>query len=107
MVGSPQPSTPARARSARPAPAYHARWSRAFPTRSPRRSDSAIGARAPIGVAIGAQIAEPQPASIRTTGVGTKVHRGVNDTRSSVRRGHGVGGYRTRWLERHRLLLTH
>ena len=61
---------------------------------------------APSGVAIGTQIAESRPAAIRTTGLGTKVPRGINDTRSSVRRGHGVGGYRRRWLGRHCLVLT-
>jgi hypothetical protein len=53
----------------------------------------------PIGMTIGPQVVQPQPATIVTIGVGTKVHRGVHGTRTSVRWRHGIGRHRTRWCE--------
>jgi hypothetical protein len=55
-----------------------------------------LAPRPPVGVAIGAQIAQPQPASIRTAVMGTEVPRGVNGTRAAVRRGHRIGPHRRR-----------
>jgi hypothetical protein len=40
--------------------------------------------QATVGMAIGAQVAQPYPAAMVTGGVGTKVHRGVDLTRASV-----------------------
>src|SRR6266566_5114998 len=39
---------------------------------------------------VGAEIAQPQPAAIVTAVVGTKMHRGLNDTRASVGRRHRI-----------------
>ncbi len=44
-----------------------------------------------IGMAIGPQVARPQPATIAAVTVGTKVHRGVDDPGTPVGRVHGVG----------------
>ena len=51
---------------------------------------------ATVGMAVGAQITQTCPATIVTTGVGTKVHRGVHSAGAAVGRGHGVGWHRRR-----------
>jgi hypothetical protein len=62
--------------------------------------------RATAGMAIGAQIAQSQPASVVTVGMGAKVHRGVDSTGTSVGRGHRIGWHRRRGQRMHSLLLT-
>ena len=52
---------------------------------------------AAIGMAIGAQIAPPQPAAIATASMGAEVLRGIYSARPAVRRGHRLG-WRQRWL---------
>src|SRR5215831_12708737 len=61
---------------------------------------------AAIGMAIGAQIVQPQPAAIVTRGVGTKVHRGVHGPGAAGRERHGSGPWRGRWSRLVELLLT-
>src|SRR6266571_9183319 len=46
---------------------------------------------AAMGMAIGAQIAQPQPAAIATALMGAKVLRGIHGARPAVRRGHRLG----------------
>src|SRR5467141_653138 len=48
-------------------------------------------------MAIGAYIAQPQPAAIVTTSVGTEVHRGIHHSGAAVRGGHRVRPLRRRW----------
>src|SRR5919198_85327 len=50
-----------------------------------------LAPQAPAGVAVGADVAEPEPAAIVAAGMGTEVHRGVDGTRTSLGRCHGVG----------------
>src|SRR5215475_4899931 len=50
-----------------------------------------------IGMAIGAQIAPPEPAAIATASMGAEVLRGIYGARPAVRRGHRLG-WRQRWL---------
>ena len=45
----------------------------------------------PIGMTIGPQVVQPQPATIVTIAVGTKVHRGVHGTGAAVRWVQGSG----------------
>src|SRR4029450_4282063 len=52
---------------------------------------------AAIGMAIRPQVIQPQPPAIVTSGVGTKVHRGVHRPGAAVRGGHGIGPSRRRW----------
>jgi len=53
---------------------------------------------ATTGMAVGTEIAKPEPAPIVTSAVRTKVPGGVDLTGPPVRRGHGVGRYwRGRW----------
>src|SRR2546428_8695580 len=54
---------------------------------------------AATGMTIGPQVVQPQPAAIVTSGMGTKVHRGVHGTGTSVRWGHGIGRHKERWFE--------
>src|SRR5262245_66151951 len=51
---------------------------------------------ATVGMAIGAQIAPPEPAAIATARVGAKVLRGVDLTGTPVGWGHGIGWHRSR-----------
>src|SRR4030095_5680992 len=51
---------------------------------------------AAAGVAIGAQIVQPQPAAIVTMAVGTKVHRRLHRPGAAVRERHGSGPDRRR-----------
>src|SRR5438132_2903860 len=44
-----------------------------------------------MGMAIGPQIVQPQPAAIATAPMGAKVLRGVHGARPAVRRGHRLG----------------
>src|SRR5262245_36289755 len=46
------------------------------------------------GMTVGAQIAQTEPPPVITTGMRTKVQRGVNLTGAPVRRGHGGWWYR-------------
>src|SRR5262249_15681615 len=48
--------------------------------------------RATAGMAVSAQVAQPQPAAIATASMGTEVSGGVHRARATVRRGH-----RLRW----------
>jgi hypothetical protein len=52
--------------------------------------------RMPIGGAMGAPMAQPEPASRRTAGMGTEGHRGVQGPRAAVSRGHRSGPHRRR-----------
>src|SRR5258706_14102915 len=47
-----------------------------------------------IGIAIGAQIAPPEPAAIATASMGAEVLRGIYGGRPSEARGHRLGGRR-------------
>src|SRR5919108_3164769 len=55
---------------------------------------------------VGPEIAKPQPASVVTTGMRTKVHGRVDFTGTPVRRGHGVRWHRRRCLGRRGVALT-
>jgi hypothetical protein len=55
---------------------------------------------------VGAQIAQTEPPPVITTGMRTKVQRGVDLTGAPVRRGHGVWWYRRRCLGRRGISLT-
>src|SRR5262249_17036974 len=50
-----------------------------------------LAPRAAAGMAIRADVAEPEPAAIVTAGMGAEVHRGVHGTRASLGRRHGGG----------------
>src|SRR5262252_7416030 len=65
-----------------------------------------LAPRAATGMAIGAQVAQPQPAAIGTADMGTEVVRGVHGTGMAVGRRHGIGPYRRRWRSLHGLWLT-
>src|SRR5207249_2805443 len=54
--------------------------------------------RATAGMAIGAQIAQAQPASIVTVGMGAKVHRGIDGTGAAGGRWHGGRSSWRGWL---------
>src|SRR5215831_7776567 len=58
------------------------------------------------GMAIGPQVAQPQPTAIVTLGVGAKVHGGVHSTGAAVRWGHGIGPSWRRWRSLASLLCT-
>ncbi len=49
---------------------------------------------ATAGMAIGTQIAQPEPAAIATASVRAKVHRGVHRAGAAVGRGHRLGWHR-------------
>src|SRR5215471_10134132 len=51
---------------------------------------------ATIGMAIGPQIAPPQPAAIATASMGAEVLRGLHGARPAGRRGHRLGWRRRR-----------
>src|SRR5215831_2615587 len=57
-------------------------------------------------MAIGAYIAQPQPAAIVTTSVGTEMHRGIHHPGASVRWGQRVRPLRRRWSRLIGLLVT-
>jgi len=59
-----------------------------------------------VGMAIGPQVAKLQPATIGTIALRTKVHRRVDLTRTSVRRGHGVRLRRRKRFGLHGVSLT-
>src|SRR5262249_6734086 len=61
---------------------------------------------AATGMTVGPEIATPAPASVLTTGMRTKVQRGVDCTGASVGRCHGVGRYRRGRLGMRGLSLT-
>src|SRR5262249_30507536 len=60
----------------------------------------------PAGMAVGAQVAQPQPAAVVTGRMRTKVPRGVDGPWAAVGRGQRIGSYRRRWRGRRRLLGT-
>src|SRR5215510_1564777 len=60
----------------------------------------------PAGMAIGAQVAQPQPAAVVTVDMGAKVHRGVDRTGTAVGRGHRIGWHWRREQRMQSLLLT-
>src|SRR5262245_49128325 len=62
--------------------------------------------RAATGMTIGPQIVQPQPTAIGTSGVGTKMHRGVHRSGAAVRARHGLGPDRRRWMGFPGLLVT-
>src|SRR5262245_34992948 len=62
--------------------------------------------RATAGMAIGAQIAQSQPASVVTVAMGAKVPRGVDRTGTAVGRGHRIGWHWRRGQRMQSLLLT-
>src|SRR5262245_22853923 len=59
-----------------------------------------------MGMAIGAQIAQSQPAAIATAPMGAKVLRGVHGARPAVRRGHRLGWGRRRHVGLGSLMLA-
>src|SRR5262245_47974725 len=59
-----------------------------------------------IGMTIGPQVVQLQPAAIATAGMGTKVHGRIHGTRAAVRGGHRIGPDRRRWLGLPSLLFT-
>src|SRR5499426_521291 len=61
---------------------------------------------AAIGMAIGAQIAPPQPAAIATAPMGAEVLRGLHGARPAVRRGHRLGWCWRRHVGMGGLMLT-
>src|SRR5262245_19238336 len=61
---------------------------------------------AATGMAIGAQVVQPQPAAIVTLGVGTKVHGRIHGPRAAVRGGHRIGLDRRRWIGLPGILFT-
>src|SRR5215813_2043114 len=56
-----------------------------------------LAPRAATGMAVGAQVSQPQPAPIATAPMGAEVLRGLHGARPAVRRGHRLG-WRRRWL---------
>src|SRR5215470_985888 len=60
----------------------------------------------PAGMAVGAQVAQPQPAAVVTVRMRTKVPRGVDGPGASVGRGQRLGSYRRRWRGLRRVLVT-
>src|SRR5215470_5447754 len=52
--------------------------------------------RATVGMAVGAQVAQPQPATIGTVRMRAKMPGGLHLTRAPVRRGHRSGAHRRR-----------
>src|SRR5262249_32135051 len=61
---------------------------------------------ATTGMTVGPEIATPEPASVVTTGMRTKMPAGVDLTGTPVRRGHGVGRHWRRHLGKRGRLLT-
>src|SRR6266487_422967 len=59
---------------------------------SATRAPVQLAPRAPAGMAVGAEVAQPSPPLIVTTCMGAEVHRSVDCTRTSVRRRHRFGG---------------
>src|SRR5205823_6193924 len=51
----------------------------------------------PARMAVGAQVAQPQPAAVVTVRMRTKVPRGVDGPWASVGRGQRIGAHRRRW----------
>src|SRR5262249_16178088 len=60
----------------------------------------------PAGMAVGAQVAQPQPAAVSTGRMRTQVPRGVDGPGASVGRGQRLGSYRRRWRGLRRVLVT-
>src|SRR5215510_2691477 len=60
----------------------------------------------PIGMTIGPQVVQPQPATIVTIAMGTKMPRGVHRPGAAVRARHGSGPDRRRWSGLPGLLFT-
>ncbi len=53
-----------------------------------------LSPRAATGMAVGAQVPQPQPAAIATAGMGTEVPRGVHRAGAAGGRGHRLGWHR-------------
>src|SRR5262245_1195799 len=51
----------------------------------------------PAGMAVGAQVAQPQPAAIVTARMGTEMPRSIDHTRAPVGRLYRIRLYRRRW----------
>jgi hypothetical protein len=62
------------------------RFQKVAVTRAPEQ----LSPRAAAGLAVGAEVAKPSPALVVTAGMGTKMPRGIDGTRASVGRRHGV-----------------
>jgi hypothetical protein len=62
--------------------------------------------RATAGMAVGAQVAQPQPAAVGTARMRTKVPRGVHRAGAAVGRGQRIGSYRRRWRGMRRFLVA-
>src|SRR5215470_9042894 len=50
-----------------------------------------LSPQATAGMAVGAEVAQPQPAAIGTARMGAKMPRGIDGTRASVGRRHRIG----------------
>src|SRR5262245_58774169 len=59
------------------------------------------------GMAVGTEVAQPEPAAIATARMGIEMLGGINRARASVRGGHRIGPDRRRWLGLPGLLCTH
>ena len=70
------------------------------------RSTVELAPRAAIGMTVGPEIAEPEPAPVVTAPMRTKVLRGVDRARASVGRKHRSRGHRRWGLRKRYLLLT-
>src|SRR6516164_8426994 len=62
--------------------------------------------RAPAGMAVGAQVAQPHPAAVVTARMRTKVPRGVHRAGAAVRGGQRIGPSRRRWSRVASLVVT-
>src|SRR5262249_29082942 len=62
--------------------------------------------RATAGMAVGAQVAQPQPAAIGTVRMRAKMPGGIHLTRTPMRRGHRIGAHRRRWRGMYGLVCT-
>src|SRR5262244_4606766 len=60
-----------------------------------------------IGMTIGPQVVQLQPAAIATAVMGTKVPSSIHGTRAAVRGGYRIGPDRRWWLSLPGLLFTH
>src|SRR5690349_9781744 len=70
------------------------------------RSTLELSPGATTGMAIGAEVAQPEPAAIAAARMGTEVLRGIDSAGASMGRGHGLGWRRRGRLGRHCLVLT-
>ena len=61
---------------------------------------------ATAGMTVDAQVAQPRPAMVITAVVGTNMPRGVDGTRTPVRRWHGIGSPERRYVRMMRVVCT-